>query len=371
MRRWADRLLLVALALLPLHRPLVRESPHIGLADLIAGPALALALLMMRLPRAAWLRVGVLLLTLAPSVLVAADRPRAALQLCGLVYVALLSGAAMALAARRRRDGLVAIIAGAALACALGFVVWERYPWMALPRPVGSTESPSMLSMIALGGLFALRALHPSPPLGRRWLGQALTALFWLTLVVAQSRILLAAIVGVAVDAWPRRRALAATVAGAALALFAVSLVWRVVPPSATPPFIDTHPSPYAVCHDVAWRAFAAHPLAGVGLRGFHAAWPRYVDPVTAAAALSPLPPRPMDPHGTLQGYLAEAGLPALVLLGFLAVDGWRRRGSTGYFVALLVASCTLDLLTERSTWALVGLLSAGAHSARDASTKR
>jgi hypothetical protein len=258
----------------------------------------------------------------------------------------------MSLATRRRRDGLVAIVAGAALACALGFVFWDRYMWMALPRPVGPTESPAMLSMIALAGLFALRTVD----LGTgRW--RALQLLFWAILVAAQSRILLCAIVGVAVEAWPRRRALASMAIAGALALFVASLVWRVVPLSSTPPFIDTHPTPYRVCHDVGWRAFAAHPLAGVGLRGFHAAWPRYVDEPMARAAFAPMTPSARDAHGTLTGYLAEAGLPALLLLGSLAWDVWRRRSSTGYFVALVLASCTLDLLTERSTWALVGLL--------------
>jgi hypothetical protein len=289
-------------------------------------------------------------------------------QLAGLVYVLLLSGAAMSLAARRQRDGLVAIVAGAAVACALGFVVWERYLWMALPRPVGPTESPAMLSMIALAGLFALRALDGS---AGRW--RALQLLFWAILVAAQSRILLCAIVGVAVEAWPRRRTLASIAIGGALVLFAASLVWRVVPLSSAPPFIDTHPSPYRICHDVGWRAFAAHPLAGVGLHGFHAAWPRYVDEPTARLAFAPMAPTARDPHGTLSGYLAEAGLPALLLLGYLAWDVWRRRGSTGYFVALVLASCTLDLLTERSSWALVGLLSiveGGRHWPSDRSTK-
>ena len=367
----ADLLLLVALAALPLHRPLVHQAPHVSAADLLAGVALALYLLIERLPRAAWLRVGVLVLALAPSVALAADRRSAAVQLGGLVYVMLLSGAAMSLAARRQRDGLIAIVAGAALACVLGFVVWESYLWMALPRPLGLTESPAMLSMIALAGLFAVRTLG-------RW--RALQLLFWAILVAAQSRILLCAIVGVAIVAWRRRRALASIAIAGALALFCASLVWRVVPLSSSPPFIDTHPSPYRVCHDVGWRAFAAHPLAGVGLRGFRDAWPRYVDEPTARAAFAPMSPMARDPHGTLTGYLAEAGLPALALLGFLAWDVWRRRVASreaiGYFAALVLASFTLDLLTERSTWALVGLLSivagvaGGRHWPSDRSTK-
>lgn len=349
MQRWADLLLLLALAALPFHRPLVHAAPHVGAGDLVAGLALLAYLVTTPLPRAAWLRVAVLVTTLAPSVLVAVDRRHAALQLAGLTYVMLLCGAAWSLAQRRQRDALTALVVGAAAACALGVVLTERYPWMQWPRPVGPTESPAMLSMIALAGLFALRALG-------RW--RPLAVLFWATLVAAQSRVLLVAIVGVAVEAWPRRRILAAAAIAGALALFTASLLWRVVPLSLSPLHIDTHPSPYAVCHDVGWRAFAAHPLAGVGLRGFHEAWPRYLDERVAAEAFAPMPPTPRDPHATLQGYLAEAGLPALVLLGFLAVDVWRRRRFSGYVVALALASCTLDVLTERTTWALLGLLS-------------
>jgi hypothetical protein len=364
-QRWVDLLLLLALAALPFHRPLVHDAPHIGAGDLVAGVALLAYVLTTPLPRPAWIRVAVLFATLAPSVWVAIDRRHAALQLAGLAYVMLFSGAAWSLAQRRQRDGLIALVAGAAIACALGAVLTERYFWMRWPRPVGPTESPAMLSMIALAGLFGLRALGSA--IGRwRWLA----LLFWATLVAAQSRILLVAIIGASVEAWPRRRILASTAIVVALAFFVTSLVWRVVPLSISPPHIDTHPSPYAICHDIGWRAFAAHPLTGVGLRSFHEAWARYVDARVAAQSFAPMPVTPRDPHATLQGYLAEAGLPALLLLGFLAVEVWRRRGFSGYFVALLLASCTLDLLTERTTWALLGLLSVGVRASADRSDR-
>src|SRR4051812_24939184 len=113
-KRWAELLLLVALAALPLHRPFVHQGPNVGAGDLLAGVALAAYLLIERLPRAAWVRLGVLLVTLAPSVAVAADRRRAVAQLVGLSYVMLLSGAAMSLAQHRRRDALRAFVLGAA-----------------------------------------------------------------------------------------------------------------------------------------------------------------------------------------------------------------------------------------------------------------
>src|SRR5258707_790570 len=105
-RGWIDGLLLVALALLPLHRPALHTGPNVCAADIVAGVALAAYLLLERLPRGAWLRVGVLIVTLAPSLFVAPDRPRAVEQLVGLVYVFLFSGAAWSLAERRQRDGL-------------------------------------------------------------------------------------------------------------------------------------------------------------------------------------------------------------------------------------------------------------------------
>jgi O-antigen ligase/polysaccharide polymerase Wzy-like membrane protein len=358
-QRWVDGLLLIAIAALPFHLPLVHQSPNIGAGDVVAGVALLAYFSTSPLPRPILVRIGVLILALLPSVVVALDRRHAALQLAGLAYVMLLSGAAWSLAQRRRQHGLVALVAGAALACLGGVFITQSSPWMSWPRPIGSTESPAMLSMIALAGLFAVRALEADhgPSLGR-W--RLLALLFWATLAAARTRILFVAIIGVAVEAWPRRRALATTTIAVAGALFVASLLWRLVPLSSSPPYFDRSPSPYAVCHDAAWRAFAAHPLTGVGLRGFHAAWPRYVDERAYDEAFAPLGPRPWDPHATLQGYLAEAGLPALLLLGFLAVDVWRRRGSTVYFVALVLASCTLDLLTERTSWALVGLFSVG-----------
>lgn len=374
MRRVAEAVLLVALAALPLHRPLLHEAPNVGLCDVLAAGALALYLLIWRLPRRAWLRPALVALALLPSLAVSPAPASGAAELAGVVYVQLLAACAASLAARRRDDGLVAIVAGAAVAAAVGFAVWQTYPWMRLPRPVGATESPAMLSMVALAGLFALRLLAARQParLGRwRW---PLEALFWIVLVAAQSRVLLAAVVGVALVAWPRRRLVAAGAASLALAAFVVSLWFRVVPLGG-PAGIDLHPSPYRVCHAVAWRAFAHRPLAGVGLRGFWAAWPRYVDERVATAAFAPLAPGPRDPHGTLSGWAAEAGLPGLALVVLLAADVWRRRlparEAAAYFAAVVVASFTLDVLTERTTWALLGLMSGGYHWPSDASTPR
>jgi hypothetical protein len=169
-----------------------------------------------------------------------------------------------------------------------------------------------------------------------------------------------------------------------ALAGTAASITWRLVPVTAQWPFIDLHPSPYRVCHEIAWKTFVEHPLAGVGLENFAAAWPRYYEPARhdpAFAGMSLGSGRsegagpswrelPLDPHGTPQGYLAEAGVPAGLMLLGLGLLLWRVKEtelpeSAAYLAALALAALSLDVLTERSTWALLGLLGRGPDSER------
>jgi hypothetical protein len=362
---------------LAFHRPHVIESPHAGPSELVAAPLLALYLLLgRRLPRVAWLRLAVLVVTLLPSVVAAPSQGRALAQLAGLVYVALLSGAAMTLGDERPR-ALAALCAGAALACGLGLAgaaldlagvanaLAQRYPWMPLPRPIGPDESPAMLSMVALAGATSLMALARARQLSRRLVILGLV-LFTATLIAAQSRVLLAALIGVAVALRRRRPWAAGALALSALAPFVLSLTIRIVPLTARPPFVDTHPTPYRVCHSIGLRMFAAHPLTGVGLHAFQSEWPRFYDPARDDAAYAGaewLRGLPRDPHGTLTGYLAEDGIAAFALLAFFAVDVWRRRRREpeveGFLAAVAVASFTLDLFTERGTWALIGLFTA------------
>jgi O-antigen ligase len=138
-----------------------------------------------------------------------------------------------------------------------------------------------------------------------------------------------------------------------------------VVPPRPVLPFIDTGIGPYRVCHDIAWSMFRAHPLTGVGLENFHREWARHYDPAHHDGAFrggaEHLRGIPLDPHGTVQGYLAEAGLPGLVIVLLIAALLWRRRDRSPEVLGLLVAvGCALfftDMLTERSTFATLGLL--------------
>ena len=405
------QLFLGLLAALPLHRPALFAAWGFpgGLPELLF-PAAALALLFglglgRPLPRLLWLHGALLLAGLLPSVLLAPGdaRGRAVLQLGVLLYIGAIHGGARVLVLVGGRDaGLRALVTGAALACVLGLAGWglvlagreplglaAYYPWMAAggPRPLGPTESPAMLGTIALGGITATLALGRRAALARpRML--VLVGLFGLTLLLTQSRLVLAALLGLGVLGlgMHRRilRALSALAVLVALAGTAPSLTWRVVPITAHWPFIDLHPSPYRVCHEIAWKTFVERPLAGVGLENFATAWPRHYeparhDPAFAGMAQGPGAPEgsepswrdlPLDPHGTPQGYLAEAGWPAGLMLLGLGLVLWRAREtelpeSAAYLAALALAAVSLDVLTERSTWALLGLLGRGPDSER------
>jgi hypothetical protein len=145
-----------------------------------------------------------------------------------------------------------------------------------------------------------------------------------------------------------------------------VSLTFRTTPLRPDWPFVDTSLSKYRVCHEIAWAAFRARPLTGVGLENFHRAWSRHYqptrhDPAYVGDAASKIG-TPYDPHGTVQGYLAEAGIPGLLAVAAVAVLVWRRRprGSPetlGFLVAVGTALFFTDVLTERSTFAVLGLL--------------
>jgi len=236
-----------------------------------------------------------------------------------------------------------------------------------------------MLAIIALGGWLAALYLVRRGRLSRRlWHGASL--LFGLVLLASQSRVLLAGVAAAGVLLWHSpggsaagRRRWRQGVGGAmvvvAVAATLVSITWRVVPLRATWPPIDTTISPYRVCHEIAGRAFADHPVSGVGLEAFHQVWPRYYDPPrhdpAYAGGAEALRGVPRDPHGTWQGYAAEGGLFALLALLALALLAARQaRSRSGqatelmaWLVAVAVASLFADVLTERSSWALLGLL--------------
>ncbi len=316
-----------------------------------------------------------------------ADAPgRALTQLFVLLYV----GALFALGRELgRRDvgslALTAFVAGC-VACSLAgiagvvgeVVLGESFGWarryafiVTTPRAVGPTESPAMLGIVAACGLVGVWALHRSGALGRgRAIALGMT--LGLALLLTQSRPILDLVAGasvaVAIGKGSRgTKALALACGAGTIIVLLLTLAFRFSPFSAVPPFIDTHPSLYALTQDMALRMFADHPLAGVGLEGFQGRWSEYFDAARYAAHLDglPLDPAqfgPIDPHSTYAGFLAEAGLASVAAFALLFFGGarlWRRdRPELVCLLCIAVLAGThMDVLTNRALALGVGLL--------------
>ncbi len=130
---------------------------------------------------------------------------------------------------------------------------------------------------------------------------------------------------------------------------------------------VDYSVMSYFRLKQVAWAAFAAQPLTGVGLDRFHDVSERAFADGRLTAAY-----RVIDPHSTLPGRLAETGLVGgltLVLLwagvAAAAVGAAQRGGPDQWivvavvagFTALLVNSVNVDIMNFRFVWAALGLL--------------
>jgi hypothetical protein len=118
---------------------------------------------------------------------------------------------------------------------------------------------------------------------------------------------------------------------------------------------------------ELAWEAFRAHPLRGVGLDRFH-------DVTERAYREGRLPARyrAADPHSAMLGRLAEAGFAGgvtlallwagLVATGLRAIrdrdrDTWPARAAFAGLLGLLVAGINVDIMNFRFFWAGLGLL--------------
>ena len=118
----------------------------------------------------------------------------------------------------------------------------------------------------------------------------------------------------------------------------------------------------YARIKQVAWHAFLAHPIAGIGLDQFHSATRKAFEEGALTADY-----REIDPHSTLVGRLAETGLigAATLLLLWVAWTMMAREASSstiGYAAAaalagLVVSSLNADIMNFRFVWVLAGLL--------------
>ena len=118
---------------------------------------------------------------------------------------------------------------------------------------------------------------------------------------------------------------------------------------------------------EVAWDAFTSRPLAGIGLDRFHV--------ITEAAFQEGRltePYRAIDPHSTLPGRLAEAGLigaaTLLVLWIVMAMESrrllaqqhrqaWMATAATAALLGILINTLNADVMNFRFGWVVLGLV--------------
>jgi hypothetical protein len=122
----------------------------------------------------------------------------------------------------------------------------------------------------------------------------------------------------------------------------------------------------YLRLKQVAWDAFAARPVTGLGLDQFHSA----TEEAYQAGRLTE-PYRAIDPHSTLPGRLAEAGLiGAISLLALWAIAGmetlkliaapscsWVVAAVAAGLAGTLINSVNADVMNFRFVWVALGLV--------------
>jgi O-antigen ligase len=116
---------------------------------------------------------------------------------------------------------------------------------------------------------------------------------------------------------------------------------------------------------EVAWDTFTSRPLTGIGLDRFHAA-------TEAAFQQGRLtePYRAIDPHSTLLGRLAEAGLVGgVTLIGLwiaIAIEcrrllahrhSWMATAAAAALLGTLVNTMNADVMNFRFAWVALGLV--------------
>lgn len=138
---------------------------------------------------------------------------------------------------------------------------------------------------------------------------------------------------------------------------------------------IDYSVMSYFRLKQVAWAAFMAQPLTGVGLDRFHEVSER----AFAEGRLSSTY-RAIDPHSTLTGRLAETGIIGGVTLLLLwagaagvaldvshrpAPDRWIAAAVAAGLAGALINSLNVDIMNFRFAWVGLGVLRGLAHTAR------
>jgi O-antigen ligase len=249
------------------------------------------------------------------------------------------------------------------------------------------TASEAMFACVLTGCIPFAIALCASEK-NRRWCAAAgagvVAAAFTVSHAIAGFSVAVLIAAWPSLAAWPRLRRLA--VAGVAVVIiglnFAATISIRSVS-SGEGGYTDTsnyfHAVDRGVAHlggatitydvmsyfrikQVALRAFADHPIAGLGLDRFHTA-------TTAAYHDGRLPQlySEIDPHSTFIGRLAETGIiGGVTLVGlWIAWIGMARdsaRSAVGLaaaaaFAGLLVNTTNADVMNFRFLWVIVGLM--------------
>jgi hypothetical protein len=408
LRQIVVSLLLVFLAVIGVNWP---ELPfNARLADAVFVP-LAIAVMIFGGARWTWrlpdTAVALYLLGAIPAIIVSTDHRHSLVEFGREVYLA----AIYFVVAIAARSGLAKTIgtgmaAGAALLAIAGLAfvalqVFGARPWppmgdlMPLPylgatlRLRALTVSEAMLACVLTAAVpFAIAMCRSNA--ARAWC--AMAGGMTIAAALTFSHAVAGFAVAVVVAAWPHfsgwpwlRRAaaaaailvvlvlnFAATISIRAIALFDVGFVDR----SGYHHAVDRGEAgfggvamtydvmSYARIKQVAFRAFAEHPIAGVGLNRFHTETER-------AFNEGWLPPlyREIDPHSTLIGRLAECGLIGGITLvtlwiawaalarGALLAHPRLGLAATAALSGLIVSSLNADIMNLRFLWVIAGLL--------------
>ena len=400
-------LLLFFLAVIAVNWP---ELPYNArLADLIFLP---LAVVVLTLPTAKWRwravdwAVAGYLLGVVPSIVFSAGWQHSAGELGRELYLV----AMYAIFAIAARHGLARVIGeglamGAAALSIVGLAVLGIQRLSGAQWPLFG----EVMQLPYLGGTLRLRALTVTPAMFAclltaavpfaiafcgerrgRWclaaIGMAIAGLFTFSHVMAGFAAAVVIVMWPSLAPWPRRLAVAAALVITLAFNFAAIASIKSFTYGASSyadqtqyqyaidqqelrigsAAISYNMMSYARIKQVAWRAFVAHPVAGVGLDRFHEETRR-----AYAEGLLTSTYQEIDPHSTLLGRLAECGIIGgltLVML-WVAWAGMARdvaRNETGTMLGyaagaaiagLIVASVNADIMNFRFLWVIAGML--------------
>jgi hypothetical protein len=353
------------------------------------------------------LAVAGYLLGAVPAVLISDDRRASAIELARELYLVAIY-VVFAIAARR---GLATTIGkglalGGAILAAAGLVVVALHLVGVAPPPLVGEVMPlpyigatlRLRSLTVTFAMFAcvLTAAAPfaialcAPDRVRAWC--ALTGVMMVAALLTFSHAIAGFAVAVVLAAWPslaswsRLRRLA--IAGVAIIFLILNVAATIAIKSVSAGgagYADTsqyfhavdqqqtsiagatvvyNVISYARIKQVAWRTFAEHPIAGIGLDRFHVATLR-----AYTEGMLPSHYRVIDPHSTLLGRLAESGVIGGITLLLLWVawavtarDIVRGGDALGLAAAaalagLIVSSLNADIMNFRFVWVLAGTL--------------